>query len=162
MTKELFLRDVGKEDLETFFEQQLDPEATEMASFPSRSRDTFMAHWTKSMADETNVLKTIVFQGNVAGNVVCWEGVGERNVGYWIGREYWGMGVATEALTLFLKQVTARPLFAHAAKHNIASIRVLEKCGFEIVGEDEFGEPEGMKGEELVMKLEKQVTAENR
>ena len=39
------LRDVTEADLPIFYEQQLDPEATQMAAFPSRDRDAFMAHW---------------------------------------------------------------------------------------------------------------------
>jgi RimJ/RimL family protein N-acetyltransferase len=31
-------------------------------------------------------------------------------------------------------QVTQRPLFAYVARHNVGSIRVLEKCGFELAG----------------------------
>ena len=56
-----------------------------------------------------------------------------REGGYWIDREYWGKGIATKALSRFLCQVTERPLCALVARHNTASIRVLEKCGFAIV-----------------------------
>jgi RimJ/RimL family protein N-acetyltransferase len=55
---------------------------------------------------------------------------GKTLVGYWISREKWGKGVASRALSLFLLQVRTRPLFAHVAKNNLASIRVLQKCGF--------------------------------
>jgi RimJ/RimL family protein N-acetyltransferase len=72
----------------------------------------------------------------VAGNVVCFENAGRREVGYWVGREFWGRGVATAALAQFLSQLPARPLYAHAARHNGPSIRVLEKCGFTAFGED--------------------------
>ena len=52
------------------------------------------------------------------------------------GRQaFWGKGIATQALTDFLK-LESRPLHAHVAKTNIASIRVLEKCGFKRIGED--------------------------
>lgn len=132
------LRDVIESDLPVFFEHQLDPEATQMASFPSRSRDGFMAHWTKIMTDGSVVLKTILFNGDVAGNIVCFEQLGEREVGYWIGKEYWGKGIATRALEEFLEQIDTRPLYAHVAKQNIASRRVLEKCGFVVSGEDKF------------------------
>lgn len=132
------LRDVNESDLPIFFEHQLDPEATQMASFPSRSRDGFMAHWTKIMTDGSVVLKTILFNGDVAGNIVCFEQLGEREVGYWIGKEYWGKGIATRALQEFLEQIDTRPLYAHVAKQNIASRRVLEKCGFVVSGEDKF------------------------
>jgi len=99
MTNQVSLRDVKESDLPIFFDQQLDPEATRMAAFPSRDRDAFMAHWTKSMADETTTLQTIMFDGSVVGNIVCWEQSGQRSVGYWIGREYWGKGIASEALS---------------------------------------------------------------
>jgi RimJ/RimL family protein N-acetyltransferase len=142
------LRDVMEADLPVFFEQQLDPDAVRMAAFPSRDRDAFDAHWARILTDETVVKKTILLDGRVAGNVVCWEQSGDRLVGYWIGKEYWGKGVATRALSEFLGQVNTRPLFARVAKHNVASIRVLEKSGFIVSGE---GEADAV--EELVMKL---------
>lgn len=138
MPEDIQLRDVAESDLPIFFEQQLDPEATQMASFPSRNREAFLAHWSKIMADDSVVLKTILFNGNVAGNMVCFEQLGEREVGYWLGREYWGKGIATRALKQFLKEIETRPLYAHVAKQNVASRRVLEKCGFTISGEDRF------------------------
>lgn len=44
MTNDVLLRDVTESDLPIFFEQQLDPDATAMAAFPSRDREAFMAH----------------------------------------------------------------------------------------------------------------------
>jgi RimJ/RimL family protein N-acetyltransferase len=126
-------------DLPTFFEQQLDPDANRMAAFTARDPagwDAFTACWTGIVGDETITKKTILFDGHVAGNTVSFEKSGEREVGYWIGREYWGKGVATRAVSTFLGHVKTRPLYAHVAKDNIASIRVLEKCGFKISGED--------------------------
>lgn len=153
MTKNILLRDVTESDLPIFFEQQLDPEATQMAAFPSRDRDAFMAHWTKIMAHESNILKAIVFDGQVAGNIVSWENSGECEVGYWIGKEYWGKGIATQALSLFLDLVKTRPLYAHVARHNIASRRVLEKCGFELIGKSKYFNPSGEEVEEFILKL---------
>jgi RimJ/RimL family protein N-acetyltransferase len=76
----------------------------------------------------------------VAGNIVTFEQDGEREVGYWIGREYWGKGIATEALSQFLDHIEVhRPLYAVVAKHNVGSIRVLKKCGFTTVGEEDEG-----------------------
>lgn len=138
MTNSVQLRNVRESDLPIFYQHQLDPEATQMASFPSRSREGFMSHWTKIMADDSILMKTILFEGNVAGNIVCFEQLGEREVGYWLGKEYWGKGIATRALEEFLKQIDRRPLYAHVAKQNIASRRVLEKCGFVVSGEDRF------------------------
>jgi len=136
MTSDVLLRDVTEGDLLIFFEQQLDPDATHMAAFPARDRDAFMTHWTKILGDETITKKTILFDRQVAGNIVSFEQFGEPLVGYWLGKKYWGKGVATQALSAFLDHVKARPLYARVAKHNIASIRVLEKCGFTICGEE--------------------------
>jgi len=136
MSIEILLRSVTESDLPILFDQQLDPDATAMAAFPSRDRDAFMQHWTKIMADPSNILKTILFDGQVAGNIVSWENSGEWEVGYWIGKEFWGKGIATQALLLFLDLVKTRPLYAHVAKHNIASRRVLEKCGFRLTAEE--------------------------
>jgi len=148
------LRNVTESDLPILFEQQLDPEATAMAAFPSRDRESFMKHWTKIMADESVILKTILFEGQVAGSIVSWEMLGEREVGYWIGKEFWGKGVATKALAEYVETVKTRPLFAHVAKHNVRSQRVLEKCGFKVIGEDKYTNPAGAEVEEFILKLE--------
>jgi len=136
MIIEIILRDVTESDLPIFYEQQLDPEATRMAAFPSRDRESFMAHWAKIMADDSNILKTILFQDQVAGNIVSWGQANEREVGYWLGRNFWGKGIATKALTEFLIIEKIRPLVAHVVKHNIGSRRVLEKCGFTLSKEE--------------------------
>src|SRR5919106_233475 len=154
MTIGILLRDVTEDDLPIFFEHQLDPAATEMAAFPSRDKDAFMAHWAKVMANDSVILKTILFDGQVAGNMVSFEMSGKREVGYWIGKEYWGKGIATRALAAFLDQVKTIPLDAHVAKHNIGSRRVLEKCGFTIVGEDKGPlDAHGKKFEEFIFEL---------
>jgi len=55
-----------------------------------------------------------------------------------LGKEFWGKGIGTVALKLFLMEVKKRPLFAHVAFDNIGSIRVLEKCGFIKIGEVKY------------------------
>jgi RimJ/RimL family protein N-acetyltransferase len=134
-TAKVRLRLVAEGDLALFFEHQRDPQANAMAAFPSREQDAFMEHWAKVMKDPRNTLRTIVFEDRVAGNIVSWDSRGERDIGYWLGREFWGKGIATEALRTFLHVDSARPLYAHVAVHNIGSRRVLEKCAFQIVGE---------------------------
>jgi RimJ/RimL family protein N-acetyltransferase len=154
MTSDVSLRDVNESDLPIFYEQQLDPEATRMAAFPSRNRDAFMAHWSKILGDKSLIVQTIIFDGRVAGNIGCWVESDERRVGYWIGKNYWGKGIASAALSQFLCRMTARPLVARVAKHNIASIRVLQKCGFTIASEDRFQFKDGEYGEEYILKLD--------
>jgi RimJ/RimL family protein N-acetyltransferase len=133
----VLLREVVDDDVPIFYEHQADPEAIRMAAFPAREYDSHMAHWAQVRADETGILRTIVVEGQVAGNVVSWPADGRRMVGYWIGREFWGRGIATRALAEMLEELTERPLHALVAPHNLGSIRVLEKCGFVRVAEDD-------------------------
>ena len=154
MINEIILRDVTESDLPILFEQQLDPEATAMAAFPSRDRDAFMKHWAKIMADEKVIVKTIEYNDQVAGSIVSWEMLGEREVGYWLGKEFWGKGIATQALAEYVRIVQTRPLFAHVARHNVGSRRVLEKCGFVVIGEDTYTNPAGVEVEEFILKLD--------
>jgi RimJ/RimL family protein N-acetyltransferase len=151
----VLLRDVAESDLPVFFEQQNDPLANQLAAFPAREREKFMAHWAKILANEEGLVQTILWDGQVAGNLVCFEMDGEREVGYWLGREFWGQGIATRALASFLELVKFRPLYAHVAKHNHASRRVLEKCGFILCGEDkEFSSTSDGPVEGFILRLE--------
>ena len=92
------LRAVIESDLPIFYEHQRDAEAVSMADFPSREREAHMLHWHKIMAEPANTLRTVLWDGEVAGNIVSWDASDGREVGYWIGREYWGHGIATRAL----------------------------------------------------------------
>jgi RimJ/RimL family protein N-acetyltransferase len=150
----VLLRDVVETDLDVFYEHQRDPEATRMALFPARDREAFNAHWHRVLANDAVTKKTIVHQGDVAGNVLCWEQDGRWLVGYWLGRDFWGKGLATRALAELLEEVAARPLHAWVATSNVASIRVLEKCGFVRAGSrTEVDERLGTRVDELLLEL---------
>jgi RimJ/RimL family protein N-acetyltransferase len=125
------LRDVTEADLAIFFEHQRDPEAHRMAAFAPREREAFILHWrTKVLGDPTARKRAIVVDDCVAGNIGSWDADGRRLVGYWIGREYWGRGIGTAALSEFLCEEPTRPLYAYVGVHNRGSIRLLQKCGF--------------------------------
>lgn len=148
------IRDVAEADVPIFFEQQQDPEATEMAKFPPRDEETFTAHWHKILADNEVTAKTILSEGEVAGNILIFDRGGKRLVGYWIGREFWGKGLATKGLAELLTEETTRPLHAYVATSNVGSMRVLEKCGFTLVSRDtEFDEALGEEIEEALYVL---------
>jgi RimJ/RimL family protein N-acetyltransferase len=140
------LRDVASEDLAILYAHQQDPQAAQLAGFPSRGWEAFHAHWARVLADSANVTRTVLAGGQVAGTIACFPQDGEHLVGYWLGREFWGRGVATTALRIFLDSLPLRPLTAYVARHNLASRRVLEKCGFVLEREDE---------EELMLRLPK-------
>ncbi|HEU5349905.1 MAG TPA: GNAT family N-acetyltransferase, partial [Ktedonobacterales bacterium] len=121
-----------------------------MAAFTSReptNRDAFTAHWARIRADEGTINRAIIYNGQLAGNIACFRDFGEPEVGYWIGRAFWGKGIATKALAAFLRQLPERPLYAHVATDNVASLRVLQKCGFTITGTDK--EYSNARGQEV-------------
>ena len=137
MKPKVQLRDVEAGDLPLFFEHQRDPVAVAMVAFDSRDRVAFDQHWAKILADESCLKKTIVADGKVVGNIGSWTSDGKREIGYWIDRALWGRGIGTEALSEFLRLEQTRPLHAGVAKHNTASLRVLQKCGFTVLGPDD-------------------------
>ncbi len=151
------LRDVEAGDLPIFFDHQTDPVACHMAAFTVEDPadlDAFVARWARILADEAITAKTILFGGQVAGHVLSFEQGGRREVSYWVGRSFWGRGIATRALSWLLEDLETRPLYARAAKDNVASIRVLEKCGFTIAGEDKgFANARGEEVEEYILEL---------
>lgn len=158
MTDDLRLRPVVEADLPVFFEFQLDPEANRMAAFTARDpadREAFDAHWKRLLANPMLVLRTIVHGGQVVGSVSSYEDEGRPEVTYWIGRPYWGKGIATRALTAFLAEAnTVRPIYARVARDNLGSRRVLEKCGFRVIGEGKgFARARGEEIEELLLEL---------
>src|SRR3954447_19935341 len=130
------LREVLPGDLPIHFEQQRDADSTALAAVPPRDREAFDAHWAKLLADDSVVLRSILADGEVVGSALSFVRDGERHVGYWVGREHWGRGIASVALGLLLDELTERPLVATVATHNRASRRVLEKHGFSVVGGD--------------------------
>ena len=157
--QKILLREVQKNDLDSFFQHQLDPKANWMAAFTAKDptdRPAFDAHWQKILADKSIIIRTILYDGRVAGSVLCHSWEGDPEISYWLGRQYWGLGIATHALALFLKIALDRPLYARVAKDNIASIRVLEKNGFTFVSEGRwFSNARGKEISELVWVLKK-------
>jgi RimJ/RimL family protein N-acetyltransferase len=157
VTPRLALRETTEADLPTLFEQQLDPAAHRMVAFVTRDpadREAFFAHWKKVLADAAGTRRTIVVEGSVAGHLVKWGRLGEPQIGYWLGRAYWGRGLATEALSAFVREIEVRPLWAGAAADNLASIRVLEKCGFTIAGRERaYAAARGAEIEETILVL---------
>lgn len=148
------LRDITTSDLPILFEQQRDPISNAMAAFPARNREAFDTHWVKIMANEAIILRAIEVDDQMAGHLVSFLMEEEHQVGYWLGKEFWGRGIATEALRQFLDVVKTRPLFGRVAKHNAGSRRVLEKCGFKVVGEEKFMNIGNEEVDEFVLRLD--------
>lgn len=151
------LRNIVSADLDVFFEQQQDQEANIMAAFTSKDphdRQAFDAHWAKIQADPAIVIRTIQAEGRIAGYVLHHAWFGEPEVSFWLGRDYWGRGIASAALAEFIRENTLRPMYARVAYDHAASLRVLEKCGFVLIGTDKgFSNSRGAEIEELILVL---------
>ena len=88
------------------------------------------------------VTKVIEYQGRFVGSIGITPQTGWRNhaaeIGYWLGEEYWGKGIATEALrtmsAIALSDLKFKKLFAPVLGPNEASMRVLKKCGYVLEG----------------------------
>ena len=153
------LREVEPSDLDTFYLHQLDADAIRMAAFVSEDptdKAAFSAHWDKILNSPQITKRTIVAEGQVAGHISCYPDGERLDVTYWLGREFWGKGLATQALQRMLHLVVERPLFARAATDNIGSLRVLQKCGFKIIGANkDFANGRGEDTEEFILRLDR-------
>lgn len=153
----LSLRTVREEDFPALFEMELEREGNHMAAFTSREpsdRDAFMAHWAKIMADDEIVKMTILLENEIVGSVASFKRGEEREVCYRIKKEQWGKGIASRAMQMFLERLSMRPIYARVAFDNTGSMRVLEKCGFEVCGRGTyFARARGAEIEEVVFKL---------
>jgi RimJ/RimL family protein N-acetyltransferase len=154
------LRAPIESDVAVFFEDQRDPDAMRMAAFASKDpndRAAFDARWSRIRGDDTVIVRTIEHEAAIAGYVASFLREGTREISYWIGRAHWGRGIASVALATFLgEQEKRRPLVGRAAADNVASIRVLEKCGFVLVARERgFANARGCETDEVVMRLER-------
>lgn len=151
------LREVHDSDLPVFYRQLNDPEALRMAAFTPKDPadwDAFDEHW-KRIRSSSDVLRTILADGDVVGSAAVYGEPGEREVTYWVDRAYWGRGVATAALRGLLAEVPERPLYARAAADNEGSLRVLRKCGFLVTAQARgFANARGEEIDEVVLHLE--------
>ncbi len=155
---QLVLREVEDRDLSVLFEHSTDRDAIRMAAFTPPDpddRSSFDRRWARLKSDDATTNRVVEIDGRVVGHIASFDLEGHREVTYWIGREDWGRGFATRALQEFLQVEASRPLYARAASDNAASIRVLTKCGFRIVGEGRgFAHGRNEETDEVVLRLD--------
>lgn len=153
------LREMQVSDIEDFFLHQQDEDANQMAAFTSKdqgNKELFKKKWIGILDNDAIVKRTIVSQNRIVGNVMMYVDpeLNQPEITYWIGKADWGKGIATKAVKQFLKLLPDRPIYARAVADNKGSIRVLEKCGFEVVGREKgYANARGMEVEEVVMAI---------
>jgi RimJ/RimL family protein N-acetyltransferase len=136
---QLALRPVEVGDLDGIFEQMRDPESVWMAAFTPEDpndRSAFDAHTAKIMSSSENTLLAIIRDSRLVGIIGSYVSEGATEVTHWVDRTCWGQGIATQALTLLLEEISVRPIRARAASDNAGSLRVLQKAGFHSIGTD--------------------------
>jgi len=120
------------------------PDTTDLIyTFPYPYTKQDAEWWIKTGSKANNALtKAIEYQGELVGTVGITPQTGWKEhsaeIGYWVGEEYWGKGIATEALRamsdLAFSTMKYKKLFAPVLGPNKASMRVLEKCGYSLEG----------------------------
>lgn len=128
-----------KDDLEILFQFQLDAEANYLAAFTVKDPSDKIAYITKYsnlLMEPTINMMTIKSENEIVGSISKFVMQGDSEITYWIDKKWWGKGIATEALKIFLEIETSRPLFGRVAYDNIGSQKVLEKAGFLRIGTD--------------------------
>jgi ribosomal-protein-alanine N-acetyltransferase len=91
---------------------------------------------------EPITLFCIEVNGDAVGGVGIRTGVDVHRqtaeLGYWLGQEFWGRGIMTEAVAAFtdfcFEKFQLRRIYAEPFANNPASARVLEKAGFAFEG----------------------------
>jgi RimJ/RimL family protein N-acetyltransferase len=95
---------------------------------------------TTSEEPETNFCVEV--QGFAAGGIGIRRGQDVHRqtagLGYWLGEEFWGRGIMSEAVAAFMDfcfdNISLRRIYAEVYANNPASARVLEKAGFVFEG----------------------------
>ena len=154
---QIVLRQTGIDDLEWFFQFQLDKEAIQLAAFTPKDptdKPAYLTKYSKLLDEPTVNMRTILFDNKIVGSISKFEIDGDAEITYWIDKHFWGKGVTTTALKNFLTIENMRPIFGRVAFDNYGSQRVLEKCGFVKIAKDKgFANARGREIEEFIYKL---------
>jgi len=154
---QIVLRPTEIDDLEWFFQFQLDKEAIQLAAFTPKDptdKPAYLTKYSKLLDEPTVNMRTILFDNKIVGSISKFEIDGDAEITYWIDKHFWGKGVTTTALKNFLTIENMRPIFGRVAFDNYGSQRVLEKCGFVKIGKDKgFANARGREIEEFIYKL---------
>lgn len=157
MNINITLAEVKKDDLNVFFQFQLDKEASYLAAFTAKDTNdetAYIERYSRYLTDPSIHMRTIMADGEIAGSISKYVMEEEAEITYWIDRKFWGKGIATAALSAFLHLEQSRPIYGRVAFDNFGSQRVIEKCGFVKIGTDKgFANARQTEIEEYIYKL---------
>jgi len=97
---------------------------------------------SKNNEEKNQYIRAIVVNQEAAGVIGCFikDDVHCKccEIGYWLGEEFWGKGIMTEAVKRMSQEIFQTydvvRIFAEIFSYNAGSIRVLEKAGFQLEG----------------------------
>lgn len=154
---EIQLQKTKLSDLEHLFVFQTDEKANYLAAFTPKDpkdKQAYLEKWTRIVERSDINMQTIWIDHKVVGSIIKFVMEGDAEISYWIDRQHWGKGIATQALNNFLEMENTRPLFGRVAFDNYGSQKVLEKCGFQRVrAEIGFANAREKEIEEFVFQL---------
>ncbi|MBR5654711.1 MAG: GNAT family N-acetyltransferase [Prevotella sp.] len=148
-TERIILRPWRELDAESLFKYASDPELGPRAGWlPHKSveesreiiRTVFSTEgmWAVELRETHEAIGCVGYLPSSSSNLAIEEN--QCEVGYWIARPYWGMGICTEALGLVvdycLEVKGFSVLWGSYFPENPASGRVMEKCGFTDTGRE--------------------------
>ena len=155
--KNITLTKTEKDDLNTFFQFQLDKEANYLAAFTPKDpndKTAYIEKYTKHLADPAINMLSIKVNDVIVGSIAKFVIENDAEITYWIDRKFWDQGIATTALKELLKIEQIRPIYGRVAFDNYGSQKVLEKCGFVKIGKDKgFANARQSEIEEYIYKL---------
>lgn len=133
-TERLLLRRARADDLEAMHAVLSDPVVMRYwSSLPHTTLDETRKWLADMIADTPEAREDFVVEcdGRVIGKAGCYR---LPEIGYILHRDYWGRGLAAEALSALIPHIFARhsipALKADIDPRNTASIRLLERLGF--------------------------------
>ncbi len=138
----LQLRPFVHTDAPLIVEYLNDPLVTQYLSsrLPSPYTLTDAFEWIETGCHDQQISRAIEVDGKFCGSVGAYLNVDGKSdtveIGYWLGKRYWGQGIAIQVveqftLTLFNRHNIKRIINPVSAA-NIASIRVMEKSGYQL------------------------------
>ena len=137
---ELSLTPIARADFTAIFALQHDTAGARLAGVEGEfvEEEVFNRNMEQNIASDASqaTVFTIREHGIIAGYIGVFEGAGGNlQLSYWLHSQFWGRGMGTRALALFLahlpRQVIERPLYAAVVEENEASKRMLKRAGFD-------------------------------
>lgn len=140
-TERLILRKVRGEDAEPMFRNWAsDPEVTKYVTWPPhesiQTSNAVIQRWIKEESDPKTIRYMITTKESdePIGSIDVVDYVdGAPEIGYCLSRKHWGKGYMTEACKAFIKylmDIGFSKIVIEANVENLASNRIIQKCGF--------------------------------